>query len=315
MCAMRFLLLWTVLCSVALAKKDPSENDPMMLITNQLNFLDIDDESYLRNDNPRVMLEARPERIKRAACENSARETTQHVMQRSLVTTRSPAASRGNGKSGKGGVIIPIGSGGSSGSETKESSSGVGNVAKSGASGSGVNSSTPRGSGGKGNGVKRGRKRCNDRAGGSARSFGAPRVVKQGKKRVGQTGTGGPVACASCPAILDVSGDEGNSNEIIRVRSISSSDAPGESGVFSRDSGGLGARDINAMQHSGTESRHLINMPFIWPLHTSLKRELRVRVRAAHPAILPPWPQSAASKNYAARLLLPRKQLQACSKD
>ncbi|KAM8709953.1 hypothetical protein ACLKA7_016712 [Drosophila subpalustris] len=144
MCAMRFLLLWTVLCSVALAKKDPSENDPMMLITNQLNFLDIDYESYLRNDNPRVMLEARHERIKRGACENSARESTQHVMQRSLVTTRSPAASRGKGK---GEVIISTGSGGSAGSETKGSSSGGGNVAKSGASGSEVNSSTPRGSG------------------------------------------------------------------------------------------------------------------------------------------------------------------------
>lgn len=32
---------------------------------------------------------------------------------------------------------------------------------------------------------------------------------------------------------------------------------------------------------NGTESRHLINMPFIWPLHSSLKQELGVRV--VHP--------------------------------
>lgn len=32
---------------------------------------------------------------------------------------------------------------------------------------------------------------------------------------------------------------------------------------------------------NGTESRHLINMPFIWPLHSSLKQDLSVRT--VHP--------------------------------
>lgn len=84
---------------------------------------------------------------------------------------------------------------------------------------------------------------------------------------------------------------------------------------------------ISMQCRNGSESRHLINMPFIWPLHTSLKQEplLQHRQHRAAPGcsrcrrtaacclsklrILAPWPQSAASKNYAARLPLPRLPL------
>lgn len=83
---------------------------------------------------------------------------------------------------------------------------------------------------------------------------------------------------------------------------------------------------ISMQCRNGSESRHLINMPFIWPLHTSLKQEpllqhrqhrepgcSRCRRTAAcclsKLRILAPWPQSAASKNYAARLPLPRLPL------
>lgn len=45
---------------------------------------------------------------------------------------------------------------------------------------------------------------------------------------------------------------------------------------------------------NGSESRHLINMPFIWPLHTSLKQEPLLQHRAAQGASLQPVPENCS---------------------
>lgn len=45
---------------------------------------------------------------------------------------------------------------------------------------------------------------------------------------------------------------------------------------------------------NGSESRHLINMPFIWPLHTSLKQEPLLQHRAAQGARLQPVPENCS---------------------
>lgn len=51
---------------------------------------------------------------------------------------------------------------------------------------------------------------------------------------------------------------------------------------------------ISMQCRNGSESRHLINMPFIWPLHTSLKQEPLLQHRAAQGASLQPVPENCS---------------------